>query len=551
MAINTNLYPPIVSTYLPAFLASPGICRLYFSISQYNSFENIKNAQITIKNQNSNLSVLNKTKYPCEIMLKEIKQEDDKYYIEISKEDNNGGEFELNLYYKVQIRITSKEASAVSMSFPQAIDIWLTTNQSYFSEWSSVCLIRAISSPDLEITGWDIKDNKLTWSNTSNTLTGKLVFIDGAETDSLKSYRVVLKDDSGNILTDSGLLYSNTFSDVNTFTYTFKYNFEVGNFYSYEIEYTTMNLYTNKTSLELFEVVQESDLTIDATIAAHANQEEGCITIDIIKPESAIRFTGDIYIRRMDVKTNIWEDIYAFTGFNSVSSIEKHWNDYSVESGCEYLYCLQVIDNSTNERGGVVVAAAPVMVVLDDIFITTAERNLKIQYNPNVSSFKRVIMESKTDTIGSQYPFFKRNGHTDYAQLPIGGLIVAEENNTFLNTPSYSVMGHSDIVTEEKDINKNKEVSTNQATVSNPALDFIKEREYRKEILKFLQSDNIKLFRSTPEGNLLIKIMDVSLSPMNGLGRKIWSFTATAYEVDECTVENFKKYNIITEGSDK
>ena len=534
MAINTNLYPPIVSTYVPAFLKSPGVCKLYFSISQYNSFEDIKHAQVTIKNQNSNLSVLSKAKYPCEIMLKEIKQENGKYYIEITKEDISGGEFELNLYYKVQIRFTSVDATYVSLNVPQAIDSWLTTNQSSFSEWSSVCLIRAISTPDLELTGWDIQSNKLTWSNTSNTLTGKLVFADAAETETLKSYRVVLKDDSGNILTDSGLLYSNTFSDVNTFTYTFKYNFEVGNFYSYEIEYTTMNLYTDRTALDLFEVIQESDLTVDATISTYADQEDGCIVVTIDKPESAIRFTGDVYIRRMDVKTNIWEDVYAFTDFNSVSKFTKEWKDYSIESGCEYLYCIQIVDNTTNKRGGIVVAAEPSIVILDDIFITTAERNLKIEYNPNVSSFKRTIMESKTDTIGSQYPFFKRNGHTNYAQFPIGGLIVADDNIGFLNLAPYSVMGNG-----------------GNAVISDAAYDFIKEREYRKEILEFLQSDNIKLFRSTPEGNLLIKIMDVSLSPMNGLGRKIWSFTATAYEVDECTVENFKKYNIIAEGSDK
>lgn len=534
MAININLYPPVVSTYMPAFLTEVGVCKLYFSISQYNSFEDIVNAQITVRNQNSNLSVLDKTKYPCEIMLKEIKQEDDKYYVEITKEDINGGAFELNQYYKVQIRFTGAGAASVSLDAPQAIDSWLAANQSYFSEWSSICLIRAISTPDLEISGWDIIDNKLTWSTTNNKLTGKLVFADETESDSLKSYRIILKDDSGNILTDSGLLYSNTFTDVNTFEYTFKYNFIAGDYYTYTIEYTTMNLYSSSTSLELFQVIQESDIEVDATVSAIADNENGCINVTIKKELDAIKFSGDICIRRMDVTTNIWEDMKTFT-YNSVYEFEDIWSDYSVESGVEYKYCIQAIDNTTNQRGGVVMMPTSVMIILDDMFLTTENKNLRIQYNPNISSFKRTIMESKTDTIGSQYPFFRRNGYANYAQFPIGGLIVAEENYNLLNIVDTSVMGTAE----------------NTPIITNAAYEFIKEREYRKEILKFLQEDNIKLFRSTPEGNILVKLMDVSLSPETALGRKIWSFTATAYEVDSCNVDNYKKYNVIAEGSDE
>ena len=33
MAININLYPPIVNTYMPAFLVDD-VCRVYFSLSQ-------------------------------------------------------------------------------------------------------------------------------------------------------------------------------------------------------------------------------------------------------------------------------------------------------------------------------------------------------------------------------------------------------------------------------------------------------------------------------------------------------------------------------------
>ena len=46
-----------------------------------------------------------------------------------------------------------------------------------------------------------------------------------------------------------------------------------------------------------------------------------------------------------------------------------------------------------------------------------------MKYNTNISSVKRNIAESKVDTIGSKYPFIKRNGYVGYREFPISGLI--------------------------------------------------------------------------------------------------------------------------------
>ena len=43
--------------------------------------------------------------------------------------------------------------------------------------------------------------------------------------------------------------------------------------------------------------------------------------------------------------------------------------------------------------------------------------------------------------------------------------------------------------------------------------------------------------------------MDCSLSPTTQLGRYLWSFSGTAYEVADCTVEDMKRLNIL-EGTD-
>ena len=171
MAININLYPPIVNTYIPAFLVDStdedkNICRIYFSLSSYNILEDIKNVQVTVRNQYTNLSALDKSKYPSEVMLTSLQEDatktsDDKYYIEIKKEDMQGGKFEINQYYKIQMRFTHIDAANVALTTPQKIDGWLAANINLFSEWSTVCLIRGISEPELTISGFTFENGEI------------------------------------------------------------------------------------------------------------------------------------------------------------------------------------------------------------------------------------------------------------------------------------------------------------------------------------------------------------------------------------------------------
>ena len=63
--ILSTLYPPIVSTYQPTFaMTSSYKAKVYFSISAFNSKENIMAVQISITNQRTNVTVLKKSLYP-------------------------------------------------------------------------------------------------------------------------------------------------------------------------------------------------------------------------------------------------------------------------------------------------------------------------------------------------------------------------------------------------------------------------------------------------------------------------------------------------------
>ena len=174
------------------------------------------------------------------------------------------------------------------------------------------------------------------------------------------------------------------------------------------------------------------------------------------------------------------------------------------------------------------------MVELEDMFLTRAEMQFKIKFDPTVSSFKRTYLESRTETLGSKYPFIRRNGNVEYRQFPISGLITGfcDEEGLFLNKDNLYANA------------KENYAYYNSQNQINEYIDRIYEKQFRDKIMDFLYADNLKLFRSQTEGNILVRLMDINLSPNQSLGRMLYSFTATAYEIDDCTIQNFDMYGI-------
>ena len=541
MAININLYPPIVDTYAPAFLVDSGtnkdICRIYFTLSQFNTMEDIANIQVTVRSQYTNLSVLDKSKYPSEIMITNIKEDttktsDDRYYIELNKTDIQGGKFEINQYYKVQMRFTHKDAPAAPSN--QALDAWLAANINLFSEWSTVCLIRGISAPQLAVSGFTIEGGEISWANYNPIIYGTLSFKNEEETEKLKSYQIKLYDENNNLLTDSRIQYTNT----NSFSYGLNYNFVAGAKYKFTIECTTMNLYSAIATYEFTTSTEESEI-LDFTFIAEADEDNGRVILTIRKSNITDGFTGELVLRRTSNKTNftIWEDLKTYK-YKEATAIKETFNDMTIESGVWYKYYLQKRSNGVAASTKYI--KTPIMVIFDDMFLTTKDRQLKIKFNPTVSSFKRTIQESRTDTLGSQFPFVRRNGYANYAQFPIGGLISFQIDESDLFTSLEELFGkHLYLYTDYNDDHRITEANN-----------IVYEKLFKDKVIEFLYSEQPKLFRSATEGNFIVKIMDASFSPNATLGRRIVSFTATAYEVAECNIDNFKKYDIL-EGNDE
>lgn len=546
MAVTNNLYPPIVDTYMKAFLinstsAEKNKCRVYFSLSMFNTSSDIKNVQVVVRNQNTNLSVLNSNKYPSEIMIKNLLIDNeittsDKYYIEITPEDIEGGNFTVDQYYKVQLRFTGINATNPPIAAnTQPIDSWLVENLLYFSEWSTVTLIRGISVPKVKLIDYEASAETQIYASIANTkVIGKLTFADENENETLRDYRIKLYNEQDQEVLDSGIIYVNEYSEINSFNYTFNYLLEAGNFYIFTLEYNTQNLYHEILNYYI-DVLESPSDSLNITITSEMDEENGRAKVQMTRAASYGSYTGQLLVRRSDNKTNftVWDDMYFWTLDNS-PSIDLTWYDYTIESGILYKYAVQGIDGE-GVRSSMIIINTPVMVVFDHMFLTVGDKQLKLKFNPQVSSFRRVLSESKVDTIGSKYPFIRRNGDINYAQFPIGGLIASamDEDGLFITKTQLYAENESYYA----NFNVEQEIPDYR--------DLIYEKFFRDKVSNFLYEDDVKLFRSPTEGNIIIKLMDTQFQPNQTLGRRLWSFTSNAYEIDDCNLSNFEKYGII------
>ena len=564
MSITSNLYPPICPDTCPAFIRTKS-CKIYFSLSMYNSAADIKNVQISLVNQRTNASALKTSTYPSGIKIASLYYDPDvrgdyNYYVQINPSDLAEGSFGLNQFYKVQLRFTSKSASNPPSS-GTALAKWLYDNMQYFSEWSKVCLIKGIEQPHISIRGFDDTENsqETVLTNPMLEVIGKLTYAKNGtqEKEYLKSYNIKLyqANNMDNVLMQSEEIYTNP-HNPNEFNYQLLYDLLDGVKYVMALTYTTNNLYTETINYK-FTVIQYGVDKLNADITATVDEENGRIKIDIISKDTK-KFIGNLTIRRTSSESNFhkWEDVKTVT-YMTGTELNYSWYDTTIQSGVWYRYCAQK-RNAHGDRGAIIQIDKPVICLFDDIFLTRDDCQLKIKFNPTLSEFKYNVAESQQVTIGAKYPYIKRNGNNYFRTFPIGGLISSFIDTTDWYDPHFydgefhyneneikTFTSKADIYGESQklydDYNNKKGITEYN--------DYIYEREFRKKVYDFLYKHNVKLFRSTTEGNILIKLMNIDFQPVETLGRRLYSFTATAVEVDDVTIANYNKYGIQITGN--
>jgi len=181
-----------------------------------------------------------------------------------------------------------------------ALDKWLINYEDSFSEWSTVCLIRGIATPTIEINGLE-EDSSIILSNSDVELVGSVVFSDSTEQDTLSKYTVIIEDSKGNQVYEAEE-YTADNEAPNEINHELKYNFTVGNTYTLTITITTANDYTKSSSFS-FLIIQSTLDALPGTFIAAANDEMGCIELTLSNLTEAL--SENITIRRAESRDKL------------------------------------------------------------------------------------------------------------------------------------------------------------------------------------------------------------------------------------------------------
>lgn len=229
--------------------------------------------------------------------------------------------------------------------------------------------------------------------------------------------------------------------------------------------------------------------------------------------------------------------------------------DITIEHGKKYKYALTQYNLSGLQTSKTI--SEPYFAGFEDAYLYDGEKSLRIRYNPEVSSFKITVLEQKSDTLGGRFPFITRNGDSFYREFPIAGLLAEELDidNSFCYKEKPDPHRHSTGALQNKyDKNGNLIEKTDMPqdglrdwrmfSDENIAL----EREFKMNVLEWLNNGKPKLFKSPYEGNFIVRLLNNSLTPIKELGRMLHNFQSQAYEIAECTYENLVAYGFIKVG---
>ena len=487
-----KLYPPIISGIIPAFAGTTLV--VPFSMNRAVSRTEVGGYSLKLKTINN----LNKITSSSTI----VTDNSVMFTIDESQLQTSNGKPGYG-HYKIQLAYIDKN------------------NEIGF--YSTVGVVKYTAVPTVKINDLEagtinphIYDYTMTYTNSSDP------------TEKMYSYRFKVTTADGTIIEDTGYQLHNTSNDDSAAqgVELFHLNRDIpfGETYYIQGSGFTSNNYEFKTPK--YKIMQKKSIEpeVKFDLTATLDYDNGVVNIGIANCEKET-LTGLYLLSRCDVSDGYnWEELKRLD-LHSVKVDEFNITDFTPMQGVTYQYCLQQYnDNGVySER----IKTEPIYVDFEDMFLFDGKRQLCVRFNPKVATYKRDLQENKVETIGSKYPYIMRNGNVNYKEFSIAGLISyqMDGDNFYLDvTPTL------DLTEFKTDL-----VGAN----------FAAERTFKNDILDWLNDGQVKLFRSPAEGNYVVRLMNVSMSPNDSLGRMLHSFTCTAYELAEVTNATLQKYGII------
>ena len=526
----TKLYPPLIEETLPAFYKTNSIVKIVipYGMNKATGYGLISGFALRLKTiQGGNIIINDKISTSYDSSVNEVT-------FKLNQELINEGQF-----YKAQLAYVDKSKT--------------------IGYYSTIGIIKCVAKPLVEIEGFSNGSINLF----NNTFIGKYTQNSsyGDVSEKVYSYNFKIYDKNHNLFASSGEQIHDTSQDeaANYSIDKFICNKTLKLYETYYLQYSVTTLNKLKINSPMYHMIFNETLNIPNNITIQATNifDEGYILINFINLEDDANYDGMYLLSRSSDEGLTWDEISRFQ-IKDNNLNQQVIKDYFIEQGKNYLYSLQEYnkyDIYTNR-----IYSNFVYADYEDMFLLDKDRVLRIRYNPKVNSFKNDIPEQKVETIGSKYPFIFRNGNVYYKEFPVAGLISFQIDSilSFLNEeeqiesgilmPQLHRKSSGTLSDFQKEMIKNHLDSDEKAIKISTDLtsdNFYTERYFKLKVLEWLNNGKPKLFKSASEGVYIVRLVNVSLTPENKIGRMIHNFNSIAYEVAELNFKNLLDLDFI------
>lgn len=540
--MNNIIFAPQVNLIQPAFqygAATGENIKIYFSVSTFNTIENIQDLKVDYELRDTNLQAGWGTNIIAQQQNVDISFEKNQFVfiINFSQVRNK---LVVNQFYEVQLRLRY---------------------QGQTSDWSQKTLIRPIPFVQQIILEQFINIFNLT--SAPEEISGYIQYNDGSYIEQIKEIQIRITHNNNEV-------YRKPYQENFLGTY-FKIDtsdmiLSEGNYVVY-IDYITINGYHYIDTVGIaFSIYKDNTEVAPNKLALSSldikpDFNDGSMSFKATFIGDVVNEAGVLKVLRADsIHEYLNWKVLTSASMSSLNFSAIYWKDYFMDNGNVYKYrfsyttdnAVYIVDTYPCKTTDQTIEYKDIEAVanFEDIFLSDANFQLAIRYNPTISNLKWVTQESLSNSLGGKFPIVRINGETHYRQFNISGTLsfFAEDSvretgfdscnrdmRAWLDETNHSLFFDTDTAFDYIESEQFKSYKKNPDVI---------EKRFRDLAMQFLTNKKPKLFRSLTEGNMVIYLNNISFTPNKQLGRNIYDFSATATEFCEATYNNLKKYHL-------
>lgn len=238
-----------------------------------------------------------------------------------------------------------------------------------------------------------------------------------------------------------------------------------------------------------------------------------------------------------------WQEVTRIT---NGSIQDAYLYDYFVENGNYYRYALQPI--TLDGKKGPVTDFFDVVSTFEGFWMLgEKDKQFSFIYDGKIATFDHVQSSAVIETITGQYPFIVKSADLDYRTFTFSGKLTYEQDvHKLLTSSTYSEAISPDPTIpinfveiaygDEANLNCNNDLERQNSMVV--------QRIWRQKILEWLKDGKPKILKSEAEGNILVAITKVTVTPIPTLYGLVADFQCTMTEIGNIRESTLKKYDL-------